>query len=42
MNAQVEKTTATAVHKGLYAALAAAQADMGPALKAWIGSGVLA
>ena len=33
MNAQVEKTTATAVHKGLYAALAAAQADMGPALK---------
>ena len=33
MNAQVEKTAATAVHKGLYAALAAAQADMGPALK---------
>lgn len=33
MNAQVEKTTATAVHKGLYSALAAAQADMGPALK---------
>lgn len=34
MNAPVEKTAQkTAVHKGLYAALAAAQSDMGPALK---------
>lgn len=34
MNATVDKTaSATAVHKGLYSALAAAQAAMGPALK---------
>ena len=33
MNAPAQTATATAVHKGLYAALAAAQAEMGPALK---------
>ena len=34
MNAPIDKSqAAVAVHKGLYAALAAAQADMGPALK---------
>lgn len=34
MNAPVDKNhAAVAVHKGLYSALAAAQADMGPALK---------
>jgi hypothetical protein len=33
MNQIVDKRSATAVHKSLYAALAAAQAEMGPALK---------